>query len=106
MIEEDALRAADLRSGDLQERGPLLCFMFDGKPVKAHAGESVAAALFASGIRVLRKSPRNGEARGMFCLMGSCQECSVWIDGRRTLGCQAIASTGINVRSDDPHGGP
>jgi predicted molibdopterin-dependent oxidoreductase YjgC len=80
-------------------RGKLIEFQFDGRTVTAHEGESVACALFAAGIRALRRSPRTGAARGMFCLMGSCQECVVRVDGRRVPACQEPARSGLDVRS-------
>ncbi|MFM0368349.1 (2Fe-2S)-binding protein [Paraburkholderia aspalathi] len=72
-------------------------FLFDGRPVRARQGESVAAALFASGTKTLRASPRNGVPRGMFCLMGSCQECLVVVDGRRALACRTTVIEGMRV---------
>ena len=81
-------------------------FHFDGRTVRAFAGESIACALFAAGIRTLRRSPRSGLARGMFCLMGSCQECVVWVDGRRVPACQEPARAGLDVRSGALEGAP
>ena len=78
-------------------RGVPIQFRFDGRSISAFEGESVACALFAAGIRTLRKSPRTGSARGMFCLMGSCQECVVWIAGRRVAACQEPARAGSDV---------
>lgn len=80
-------------------RGAAIEFRFDGRTVAAYEGESVACALFAAGIRTLRRSPRTEMARGMFCLMGSCQECVVWADGRRVPACQEPARAGLDVRS-------
>jgi D-hydroxyproline dehydrogenase subunit gamma len=73
--------------------------LFDGQRFTARAGESVAAALFASGVRALRTSPHLREARGMFCLMGSCQECLVMVDGRRVLACQTPVTDGLRVET-------
>jgi len=72
-------------------------FFFDGQPVSARVGESVAAALFASGMKTLRTSPRECAPRGMFCLMGSCQECLVMVDGRRVLACRSVVADGMRV---------
>jgi C-terminal peptidase prc len=55
---------------------------FEGTPVPAHAGEPVAAALFAAGIRTLGRSPKYHRPRGLFCLDGHCASCSMRIDGR------------------------
>lgn len=88
-----------VRIVDAVERGDRVEFRFDGMPVHAHAGESIAAALFAAGVRELRSSPRTGSPRGMFCLMGVCQECVVVVDGRRAPACQEIVSAGLDVRT-------
>jgi predicted molibdopterin-dependent oxidoreductase YjgC len=93
-----AVPAGGLRIG-AGARGQTVEFFFDGTAVRAHAGESVACALFAAGVRTLRRSPRNGTARGMFCLMGSCQECVVVADGRRVAACQEPVRAGLDVRS-------
>jgi aerobic-type carbon monoxide dehydrogenase small subunit (CoxS/CutS family) len=80
-----------------------LTFQFDGKPVPAESGQTIAAALWAAGIRALRRSTVRGEARGMFCGMGICQECVVWIDGRRHESCLTIVQPGHSV-SSGPNG--
>jgi len=68
-----------------------------GSPASARVGESVAAALFASGMKTLRTSPRECAPRGMFCLMGSCQECLVMVDARRVLACRTAVADGMRV---------
>jgi len=93
-----AVPASGLRIGS-GERGQAVEFFFDGRAVRAYAGESVACALFAAGIRALRVSPRTASVRGMFCLMGSCQECVVVAGGRRVAACQEPVRAGLDVRS-------
>jgi predicted molibdopterin-dependent oxidoreductase YjgC len=80
-------------------RGRPVSFRFDGQPVVAYEGESLACALACAGIRALRSSPRSRAPRGMFCLMGSCQECVVRIDGRIAPACQEPVREGMDVRS-------
>lgn len=92
-----AVPTSGLRIGP-GERGQAVEFFFDGRAVRAYAGESVACALFAAGIRTLRRSPRTASVRGMFCLMGSCQECVVVADGRRVAACQEPVRAGLDVR--------
>jgi len=52
----------------------------NGQPVAAAEGDTVAAALLASGRSTFRRD-QAGAPRGPFCLMGVCQECLVEIDG-------------------------
>jgi thioredoxin reductase len=56
-------------------------FTFEGKPLEGRYGESLAAALVSAGILGFRETSR-GEARGIFCGMGVCQDCLVEVDGR------------------------
>jgi D-hydroxyproline dehydrogenase subunit gamma len=73
-------------------------FQFDGSPVTAHTGATVAAALLAVGIRVLGRNPADGSARGLFCAMGVCQECLVLADDVRVEACRTVERDGMVVR--------
>jgi predicted molibdopterin-dependent oxidoreductase YjgC len=88
-----------LRVDKVVQRGPPLQFTVDDQPVNAFAGESVAAALFAAGRRELRQSPRDSAPRGMFCMMGSCQECLVWVGLRQVPACQVPVTAGLAVQT-------
>jgi len=63
----------------------------DDSAVIVPAAISVAGALLASGHNVFRRTPVTGSGRGAWCLMGSCFDCLVDIDGVK--GCQACATT-------------
>lgn len=71
----------------------------DGRPIEAHAGEMVAAALMAAGIYRLRQSPNAGTARGAFCLMGVCQECVIRIAGEFRQSCMVSVVAGLDVET-------
>jgi len=58
---------------------------FEGVPVRARAGESVAGTLLAAGHLAFRETVVSGAARGPFCMMGACFDCLVEIDGRPAL---------------------
>lgn len=81
------------------ERGAPLRFFFDGKPIDAFTGESVASALLAAGVASLRASPRGGLPRATFCWMGICQECTVVVDGVRRPACRTELRDGMVVVS-------
>lgn len=68
-------------------------FVFEGRTLKGHAGESLAAALTAAGERALRQTAK-GRFRGLFCGMGVCQECLVEVDG---LGNQRACMTKLDA---------
>jgi len=81
-------------------RGERLSFTFDGKPITAFRGESVAAALLAAGERTLRITAQKGAARGVFCGMGVCYDCMVVIDGEPSRrACTTLATEGMEVET-------
>jgi predicted molibdopterin-dependent oxidoreductase YjgC len=87
----DSLRIAGMA------RGTAVTLWVDGRPVPAFAGESIATALWAAGLRHLRASP-GGAPRGLFCGMGVCQECVVEVEGAAVPACQARVAEGLVVR--------
>ncbi|MFQ3197411.1 MAG: putative molibdopterin-dependent oxidoreductase YjgC [Paraglaciecola sp.] len=71
----------------------------DGETVRVAAGETIAAAILASGIQSCRTTPLSGEPRAPFCMMGVCFECLMNIDGvpnRQT--CQIPVQQGMKIR--------
>ena len=53
----------------------------DGQPIRACAGDTVAAAMLAAGIDRFRTTPVTESPRAPYCLMGVCFDCLVSIDG-------------------------
>jgi predicted molibdopterin-dependent oxidoreductase YjgC len=89
--------------GDM-ERGRWVTIYVDGSPVRAMEGEPVAAALYASGIRVTRKGRDAAEVRGPFCMIGLCAECSMTVDGRPNVKtCLTPVRDGMRIIT--PRGG-
>ena len=86
-------RLSDRASGEIT-------FTFDGRPITASAGDSVAAALLAAGVRACRTTPVSGAPRGPYCMMGVCFECLVRIDGMdNRQGCLVTVQEGMRVES-------
>jgi predicted molibdopterin-dependent oxidoreductase YjgC len=87
-----------IRSG--VERGKQFEFDFDGRPVVAYEGETVAAALLASGVRTFRHTARHGTPRGIFCGMGICFDCLATVDGVPNVRtCVTPAVPGMKVQT-------
>lgn len=63
------------------KRGKKITFEFEGKLVEAYENESIAAALFASGVKVLSRSKRFNSPMGWFCGIGKCCSCMMRVDG-------------------------
>ncbi|MEM0199120.1 MAG: FAD-dependent oxidoreductase [Desulfurococcaceae archaeon] len=62
-------------------RGRRVVMYFEGEPVEAYEGESVAVALYAIGVDVYSWSPRLGRPRGPFCMIGKCSSCFMTVNG-------------------------
>jgi D-hydroxyproline dehydrogenase subunit gamma len=80
-----------------RHRGTKVAISVDGRMIDAYAGEMLAAALMASGVVCLRRSPKAHTPRGAFCLMGVCQECVVLIEGRLRQACLTVVADGLKV---------
>ena len=72
-------------------------FEFEGRPLTALPGDSVAAALMSNGIVDLRVT-QTGASRGIFCGMGICHDCLVAIDGQlNQRACVIKAHNGMKI---------
>jgi len=84
------------------DRDKTVEFTFDGRPVTAYEGETIAAALVAAGIWSTRTS-LSGRPRGYHCGMGHCFECRVTINGiADQRACLIPVREGLDVRSSAP----
>ena len=85
---------------------PLVRLTFDGEPVAGRDGEPIAAALLASGYRVLRTMPHSGEPRGGYCMVGRCSDCQVVVDGVPNIfACVTPVAAGLDVQMQRGLGG-
>lgn len=78
---------------------------FDGREIEALPGQTLAAALWSSGVTAWRTTRRGGEARGVFCGIGVCFDCLVTVDGRpNQRACLVPAAPGADVRTQQGTG--
>jgi predicted molibdopterin-dependent oxidoreductase YjgC len=77
--------------------GPLVTIIVDGEPLSARAGQTIAAALYASGRRVFRHTRIEGKPRGLYCGMGVCFDCIVRVDGETTRACMRNVEQAMQV---------
>ena len=90
-------RKAETGRGSIQ-------FRIDGKQVSALEGDTVLTAVL-NHTRRLRNLEFTGEPRAGFCLMGTCQDCWIWlVSCRRILACTTFVSDGLEVITGDPDG--
>jgi sarcosine oxidase subunit alpha len=71
-----------LPPGCLTDSARPLTFTFEGRTIPALQGQSIAAALYAAGVRVFSRSFKYHRPRGLFCVSGDCPNCLMQVDGR------------------------
>ncbi len=73
---------------------------YDGKPVPACSGDTVASALFAGGRRIFSRSFKYHRPRGLLCGSGDCPNCIMEIDGKPNVrACLTPVRDGMQVLS-------
>ncbi|MFC8272257.1 (2Fe-2S)-binding protein [Streptomyces sp. NPDC057271] len=85
--------------------GPPFEFTFDGRPITALPGQSVAAALWAAGILAWRTTRKDGRPRGVFCGIGQCHDCLATVNGRpNRRACLVPVRPGDAITTQEGHG--
>ena len=85
--------------------GPAHRIEFDGRPVRALPGQSIAAALCADGVLAWRTTRVGGRPRGAFCGIGACFDCLAIVNGRANQRlCLLPAEPGTVVTTQEGHG--
>lgn len=72
--------------------------LFEDKVIKASPGDNLAALLLSNNAGYLRITPKEGTKRAPFCMMGTCFECLVEIDGRTKQACMTYIDKKITVK--------
>ena len=73
---------------------------YDGQPLPVVAGQTVAAALIASGHIGWRQTREHRSPRGLFCGIGVCFDCLITLNGTRSVrACLVSAEPGDVVSS-------
>jgi sarcosine oxidase subunit alpha len=74
-------------------------FVFDDRPIVALEGDTIAAALYAAGVRTFTRSFKYHRPRGLFCGAGRCANCLMNVDGEPNVRtCVTPARDGMRVR--------
>ncbi len=82
-----------------------MVFYFEGKPVEAYEGESVAVALYAIGVDFFSKSPVLHRPRGPFCMIGKCSSCFMVVNGLPNVrACRVEVREGMRVERQEGWG--
>lgn len=73
--------------------------LVEDEPVTVAEGDTVAAALLATGLPWFRTTALSGRPRAPWCMMGVCFECLVEIDGEpNRQACLVPVREGMTVR--------
>jgi predicted molibdopterin-dependent oxidoreductase YjgC len=86
---------------------PAFRVTFDGTPLEALSGQTIAAVLWSAGITAWRTTRVEGRARGVFCGIGVCFDCLVTVNGvPNQRACLVPARPGdeITTQRGDGHG--
>ncbi len=75
----------------------IVTFTWQGQELTAHKGETIASALFANGVRVFGRHPKDGAPQGIFCANGQCAQCLVLADGKPVKACMELVRPGLRV---------
>ncbi|MEV7813791.1 (2Fe-2S)-binding protein [Streptomyces flaveolus] len=85
--------------------GPACTVTFDGRPLEALPGQTVAAALWAAGVTAWRSTRGAGRPRGVFCGIGVCFDCLVTVNGRpHQRACLVPVRPGDDIRTQEGTG--
>ena len=82
------------------QRGDKVSFTFDGRELDGYTNETIAAALHASGIKELSKSPVMHRPRGLYCAIGNCSSCLMIVNGEPNIRvCVVKLQQGMKVET-------
>ena len=74
---------------------------FEGKPVPVEDGDSIASALYRSGVRTFTRSLKYHRRRGLYCVTGDCPNCLMTVDGEPGVrACATEACEGQTVERE------
>lgn len=72
-------------------------FTWNGHATSGFSGETIASALFASGIRTFGHHHLDGSPQGIFCANGQCSQCLVLADGVPVKACMTRIREGMSI---------
>src|SRR4051812_36703341 len=72
------------RRGEVIDRNRTVSFSWEGKQYAGYEGDTIASALYASGVRVFSRSFKYHRQRGLLCVAGQCPNCICQVDGEPT----------------------
>src|SRR5581483_459547 len=84
------------------DRSRTVTIEFDGQPIEAYAGDTVASAIYGAGLRLFSRSFKYHRPRGLLCCSGRCPNCLVCVDGTPNVrACTTPVADGMRVASEN-----
>jgi len=81
----------------LFQTGDDVRFLLDDQALSARTGETLASAVLRQR-PALGRSEFDASARAGFCLMGACQDCTLWLEGgQRVRACTTPVKDGVRL---------
>jgi predicted molibdopterin-dependent oxidoreductase YjgC len=85
--------------------GKAVTINVDGERVAAVEGETIAAALMATGRKTFRHTPKKGASRGYFCGIGRCTDCCMTVNGiPQVRTCITLVEDGMEIETQKGRG--
>src|SRR5579885_3907339 len=80
------------------DRSRIVTIYFDGQPIEAYVGDTVASAAYGAGVRLFSRSFKYHRPRGLLCCAGRCPNCLVSVDGTPNVrACVTPVADGMRV---------
>jgi sarcosine oxidase subunit alpha len=84
-----------------------VAFSYNGRTVAARPGDTVASALYRSGVRIFSRSFKYHRPRGLLCAAGRCPNCLMNVDGVPNVrACTTPVRPGMKVRHQNAFPSP
>lgn len=81
------------------KKSETVAIRFEGQRLEVPAGESVAAAILAAAPTYTRTTVVSGSRRAPYCMMGTCFECLMEIDGvANRQACMTLVADGMEIK--------
>ena len=89
------------------DEGEPIPFTFDGVAMQGQTGDTIAAALHASGIKVLGYHFKTQRPRGFYCAIGNCSSCLMIVNGKANVRtCTELLEPDMVVETQRARGMP
>lgn len=78
-----------------------IIFTYDGKQYKGKEGDTVGVALWSENVKALRTTEKENNRRGIYCGIGNCYDCRVYIKGKGLIrSCLTPLQNDMEIRSE------